>query len=149
MDKREFQVCIKCVMDTTDSKITFNSKGVCDHCLSFDRDVLPNWHTDERGRKELEQVVAKIKKDGEGRDFDCIMGMSGGADSSYMLHVAVKEFGLRPLVFHVDGGWNSKIAVNNINVMIDKLGLDLYTDVIIWFIEYRYSSRSCFCCNTL
>ncbi|HNN30673.1 MAG TPA: phosphoadenosine phosphosulfate reductase family protein, partial [Chitinophagaceae bacterium] len=73
-----------------------------------------------------------IKKDGKGRDFDCIMGMSGGADSSYMLHLVVKEFGLRPLVFHVDGGWNSELAVNNIEVLIDKLGLDLYTEVIDW-----------------
>jgi len=119
-------------MDTTDSKITFNEEGVCDHCTDFYENVLPGWHTDDRGKKEFEHIVAKIKKDGEGRDFDCIMGMSGGADSSYLLHVAVKEYGLRPLVFHVDGGWNSDIAVNNINVMIDKLELDLYTEVINW-----------------
>jgi len=129
---REFQICTRCVMDTTDTKITFDENGVCDHCHSFDTNVVPNWHTDERGRAEYERIVQKIKKDGEGRDFDCIMGMSGGADSSYLLHLAVKEMGLRPLVFHVDGGWNSQIAVNNINVMIEKLGLDLYTEVINW-----------------
>jgi N-acetyl sugar amidotransferase len=125
-------ICSTCVMDTTDSKITFDKKGVCDHCHGFWNDLKPYWHTDERGRKELETIVAKIKEDGKGRDFDCIMGMSGGADSSYMLHLAVKELGLRPLVFHVDGGWNSELAVNNIQVMIDKLGLDLYTEVINW-----------------
>jgi len=119
-------------MDTTDSKITFDEKGVCDHCHNFYKNVRPNWHPDERGRAELEKIVAKIRKDGRGRDFDCIMGMSGGADSSYMLHLVVREFGLRPLIFHVDGGWNSQIAVNNINVMIDKLGLDLFTEVINW-----------------
>lgn len=119
-------------MDTTDSKITFDANGVCDHCISFKNDVLPNWHTDERGRAELDKIVAQMKQDGKNRDFDCIMGMSGGADSSYMLHIVVKDFGLRPLVFHVDGGWNSQIAVNNINVMIEKLGLDLYTEVINW-----------------
>lgn len=119
-------------MDTSDSKITFDDRGVCDHCRGFFEDVLPNWHTDERGWAELERTVRKIKKDGRSREFDCIMGMSGGADSSYMLHVVVKDLGLRPLVFHVDGGWNSQIAVNNIEVMIEKLGLDLYTEVINW-----------------
>lgn len=129
---RKFQVCTRCVMDTTDSKIVFDENGVCDHCLDFEQNVKPNWHTDERGDAELKKIIAKIKEDGKGRDFDCIIGMSGGADSSYLLHVAVKEYGLRPLVFHVDGGWNSQIAVNNINVMIEKLGLDLYTEVINW-----------------
>ncbi len=119
-------------MDTSDSAITFDSKGRCDHCQSFYENLVPNWHTDQRGKDELEKIVAKIKHDGRNRDFDCIMGMSGGADSSYMLHIAVKEYGLRPLVFHVDGGWNSQIAVNNIEVLIDKLGLDLYTEVINW-----------------
>jgi len=126
------QTCTQCVMDTTDSNITFDDNGICDHCNDFHKNVEPNWHTDDVGRKELEGIVAKIKKEGEGKDFDCIMGMSGGADSSYLLHMVVKEYGLRPLVFHVDGGWNSELAVNNIDVMIDKLGLDLYTEVINW-----------------
>jgi len=129
---RPYQICTNCVMDTSDSKITFDENGLCDHCISFKNDVLPNWHTGEKGRAELENIIAKIKKDGKNRDFDCIMGMSGGSDSSYLLHIVVKEYGLRPLVFHVDGGWNSQIAVNNINVMIEKLGLDLYTEVINW-----------------
>ena len=132
MSDREYQICTNCVMDTTDSNITFDNNGVCDHCNDFYKNTLPNWHTDKKARKELETIVKKIKKDGKDRDFDCIIGMSGGADSSYLLHLAVKEFGLRPLVFHVDGGWNSELAVNNINVMIDKLGLDLYTEVINW-----------------
>jgi N-acetyl sugar amidotransferase len=119
-------------MDTTDSKIIFDENGMCDHCHDFYENVKPNWHTDEIGKKQLDKIVAKIKEDGKKRDFDCIMGMSGGADSSYLLHLAVKELGLRPLVFHVDGGWNSELAVHNINVMIDKLGLDLYTEVINW-----------------
>lgn len=132
MKPRIFQICSNCVMDTTDSKIQFDENGVCDHCHAFWSDVKPNWHPDETGYSKLKEIVHKIKIDGKNRDFDCIMGMSGGADSSYMLHIAVKEFGLRPLVFHVDGGWNSKIAVNNINVMIEKLNLDLYTEVINW-----------------
>ncbi|TAP35576.1 N-acetyl sugar amidotransferase [Alteromonas sp. KUL42] len=134
MDKlmENFQICTRCVMDTTDSKIVFDENGVCDHCNDFEQNVKPNWFTDERGDIELKKTISKIKEDGKNRDFDCIIGMSGGADSSYLLHVAVKEYGLRPLVFHVDGGWNSQIAVNNINVMIEKLGLDLYTEVINW-----------------
>lgn len=129
---QQYQICTNCVMDTTDSKIIFDEKGICDHCNDFYKNVQPNWHTDQKGKEELQAIINKIKEDGKKRDFDCIMGMSGGADSSYMLHVAVKDFGLRPLVFHVDGGWNSELAVNNINVMIDKLGLDLYTEVINW-----------------
>jgi len=127
-----YKICTNCVMDTSDSKIVFDEKGVCDHCNDFHQNVLPNWHTGEKGKQDLEAYVAKIKQDGKGRDFDCILGLSGGVDSSYMLHLAVKEFNLRPLVFHVDGGWNSELAVHNIQVMIDKLGLDLYTEVINW-----------------
>jgi N-acetyl sugar amidotransferase len=119
-------------MDTTDAAIEFDERGVCDHCVVYYRDILPNWHTDERGRRELEAMVARIKEEGRGKDFDCIMGMSGGIDSSYLLYVVKEKFGLRPLVFHVDAGWNSQIAVNNIEKLVDKLKLDLYTEVIDW-----------------
>jgi N-acetyl sugar amidotransferase len=119
-------------MDTSDSKIVFDEKGVCDHCHSFETHVAPNWDTGHGGASKLEKIVSRVKADGRGRDFDCLIGMSGGADSSYLLHLAVAELGLRPLVFHVDGGWNSKIAVNNIEVLIDKLELDLFTEVIDW-----------------
>ena len=129
---RPLQICTNCVMDTTDSKIVFDDNGRCDHCNSFYRDILPNWHTDERGRRELMAEVEKIKAAGKGRDFDCIIGMSGGIDSSYLTYIAKEELGLRPLVFHVDAGWNSQEAVNNIERLVDKLGLDLYTEVIDW-----------------
>lgn len=119
-------------MDTTDPDISFDNNGVCDHCLDFLNEVNPNWHTDEKGEKELKSLISKVKLSGKGKEFDCILGISGGVDSSYMLHLAVKEFGLRPLVFHVDGGWNSELAVHNINVLINKLGVDLYTEVINW-----------------
>jgi N-acetyl sugar amidotransferase len=119
-------------MDTTDTKITFDEKGVCDHCNTFYKDILPFWHTDEKGTKALQEIIDKIKKEGEGKDFDCIMGMSGGIDSSYLLYLMKEKFGLRPLVFHVDAGWNSQIAVNNIERLVDGLGLDLYTEVINW-----------------
>ena len=119
-------------MDTTDSKISFDDKGICDHCNTYYSDILPKWHTDEKGDKALKEIVKKIKKEGEGKDFDCLMGMSGGIDSSYLLYIMVKKYGLRPLVFHVDAGWNSQIAVNNIERLVDGLGLDLYTEVINW-----------------
>jgi N-acetyl sugar amidotransferase len=130
--ERQYRICTSCVMDTTDSKITFDENGVCDHCTIFYTDIQPYWHTDERGRQKLEDLVARIKKEGDGQDFDCLMGMSGGIDSSYLLYKMVTEFGLRPLVFHVDAGWNSQIAVNNIERLVDGLGLDLYTEVINW-----------------
>jgi len=132
MAEKAYQICSNCVMDTSDTRIQFDEKGVCDHCRDFYKNILPNWHTDERGRIELQKIVEDIKLKGKGKDFDCLLGLSGGVDSSYMLHIAVKEFGLRPLVFHVDGGWNSELAVHNIRVMIEKLGLDLYTEVINW-----------------
>jgi N-acetyl sugar amidotransferase len=119
-------------MDTTDPAIVFDDAGVCDHCRTFYAEILPNWHTDERGRRELDGMVDAIKKEGQGRDFDCIIGMSGGIDSSYLTYLAKTELGLRPLVFHVDAGWNSQEAVNNIERMIDALELDLYTTVIDW-----------------
>jgi N-acetyl sugar amidotransferase len=132
MSTRPYQICTNCIMDTSDTRITFDSNGVCDHCNDFYINVEPNWHTDERGKKDLQSIINKIREDGKGKDFDCLLGLSGGVDSSYMLHVVVKEFGLRPLVFHVDGGWNSEIAVHNIQMLVEKLGLDLYTEVINW-----------------
>ena len=132
MSTDNYQQCVRCVMDTTDTAIVFDQFGVCDHCLSFDKDIVPNWKTGEDGKDALDHIVNEIKKDSKNKDFDCIIGMSGGIDSSYLLHLAVVELGLRPLVFHVDAGWNSQQAVNNIEVMIDKLNLDLFTEVINW-----------------
>ena len=128
----EKRICVNCVMDTTDSKIIFDERGVCDHCNTFYNEILPKWHTDDRGDKALKKIVKKIKKAGKGKDFDCLMGMSGGIDSSYLLYIMVTKYDLRPLVFHVDAGWNSQIAVNNIEKLVDGLELDLYTEVINW-----------------
>lgn len=127
-----YRICTQCAMDTSDAKISFDANGVCDHCTTFRTKIQPNWHTDERGQRALEELAAKIRRDGEGRDFDCIIGLSGGIDSSYLTYIAKEELGLRPLVFHVDAGWNSQEAVNNIERIVDKLGLDLYTEVIDW-----------------
>jgi len=119
-------------MDTSDPKISFNEIGECDHCQSFDKDVLPKWHPNEVGKNIFREKVKQIKSKAKSRDYDSIIGLSGGLDSSYLLHMAVKEFGLKPLVFHVDGGWNTDIAVSNIEKLVDKLGLELYVEVINW-----------------
>lgn len=129
---RDYQICTNCVMDTSDSKIEFDEHGVCDHCRGFKEHVAPKWHPNAEGQRMFAATVQQIRASGKDKEFDCILGMSGGLDSSYLLHKAVTEFGLRPLVFHVDGGWNTDIAVSNIQALVDGLGLDLYTEVINW-----------------
>lgn len=126
------KVCSRCVMDTSDSQIIFDDEGVCDHCRTFDRDIKPNWDTSEVGWEKISNIANRIKAAGRGREFDCIIGMSGGIDSSYLVYLAKEKLGLRPLVFHVDAGWNSQQAVNNIEQITERLNLDLYTEVIDW-----------------
>lgn len=119
-------------MDTSDSNIIFDERGWCDYCNNFKSAIAPTWHTDSRSEAELQKTAEKIKKDGKGRDFDCIIGLSGGLDSSYVSYIAKEKMGLRPLLFHVDAGWNTDQAVGNIEKLVDGLGLDLYTEVINW-----------------
>lgn len=128
----KYKTCSNCIMDITDLKIKFDVKGVCDHCRKFNENILPIWQAETGNLKKLDSIVSDIKKAGKSKEFDCLLGLSGGIDSSYMLHYMVTNYNIRPLVFHVDGGWNSELAVNNIQVLIDKLGLDLYTEVIDW-----------------
>jgi N-acetyl sugar amidotransferase len=131
-DGANYQICTRIVLDASYPGLNFDGDGICSQYWDFQNVVKPNWYPDENGRKVLERRIEEIRKSGRGRDFDCLLGLSGGVDSSYMLHVMVKEYGLRPLVFHVDGGWNSELSVHNIHVLVDKLGLDLYTEVINW-----------------
>ena len=119
-------------MDSTDSAIRFDADGVCDHCRTFASDTFPRWNLARDNKSATSRLIESMRNAGKSRDFDCIIGMSGGVDSSYLLHVAKVHFGLRPLVFHVDAGWNSQVAVNNIERLVDKLGLDLFTEVINW-----------------
>lgn len=129
---RPYQICTRTIMDTSDPNIVFNEKGESDYYTNFVETIKPNWHTDEVGYKELMHTADKIKKDGQNRDFDCIIGLSGGLDSSYCVYVAKEIMGLRPLIFHVDAGWNTDKAVGNIEKLVNGLGLDLYTEVINW-----------------
>lgn len=119
-------------MNTTDPNIRFDAKGHCDYCNNFEMLIKPNWHTDAEGERQLEQLASSIREAGKGKDFDCIIGLSGGLDSSYAAYIAKVRMGLRPLLFHVDAGWNTDQAVGNIEKLVDGLGLDLYTEVVNW-----------------
>lgn len=127
----EGQVCVRCVMDTSDPDIVFDGAGVCNHCLSFESTQRASLDAHDENRLRLEGIVARIKHDGVGRPHDCVIGLSGGVDSSYVAWKAV-ELGLRPLAVHVDGGWNSELAVNNIENIVNKLGIELETVVVDW-----------------
>lgn len=132
MKTRAYQICKNCIMDTTDSSIKFDEKGVCDYCNNYYNNILPNWHPDAQSEAEIMEVVARIKNDGKDKDHDCLIGISGGLDSSYLVYIAVQKFGLRPLLFHVDAGWNSDISTHNIQKLVDGIGVELYTEVVNW-----------------
>lgn len=125
------QTCNRCIMDTSDPEIWFDESGVCNHCRRVDALLGKRWFPRD-GRPRLDAIVAMIKKDGRGKDYDCVIGLSGGVDSSYLAWVVVRELGLRPLAIHVDAGWNSEIAVHNIEQIVRKLDIDLYTEVVDW-----------------
>ncbi|MFL0658158.1 N-acetyl sugar amidotransferase [Cylindrospermopsis raciborskii UAM/DH-MRr] len=132
MKFREYKTCAKTVINSTYPGVKFDKYGISNVYWDFQNNTLPKWQYGNEGRHRLARTIDLLKKQGKGKDFDCILGLSGGLDSSYMLHTVVTEFGLRPLVFHVDGGWNTELAVHNINCLVDKLGLDLFTEVINW-----------------
>jgi aminotransferase len=127
----KYQCCSKCVMDTSDPEISFNAEGVCNHCTEFERTTSKNWFPDKEGEARWASIVERIKRSGAGKEYDCILGLSGGVDSSY-LALKMKEFGLRPLVMHVDGGWNSGLAVANIEAIVKHCNYDLHTHVVDW-----------------
>lgn len=129
---RPYQICAHCIMDTSDPNIRFDDHGHCDYCNNYAATIAPQWHTDERGAAKLAALAETIRAAGQGKDFDCIIGLSGGLDSSYAAYVAKEKMGLRPLLFHVDAGWNTDQAVGNIEKLVDGLGLDLYTEVVNW-----------------
>lgn len=132
MNERKYQVCTSCVMDTTDSKIVFDTKGVCDYCNSYYKEILPQWKPNESNESELLKIADLIRKEGKGKEYDCILGLSGGVDSSYLAYIAKEKMGLRPLIYTVDTGWNLNVAVENIEKLVKNLDLDMYTEVINW-----------------
>ena len=130
--KRIYQICSNCVMDTSDPHIHFDENGVCDHCNNFKKNILPTWNPNVERLDELKKISEKIRKEGKGKDYDCILGLSGGADSSYLVYVAKNIMNLRPLVYVVDTGWNLNVAVENIEKIVKGLDVDMYTEVINW-----------------
>ncbi|TAN42076.1 MAG: N-acetyl sugar amidotransferase [Nitrospirae bacterium] len=129
---RHYQVCTRCVMDTGAKDITFDDDGVCNYCTDFLR-LSGRFFRKEASlrRHELDVFISKVKADAKGKRYDCVLGVSGGVDSSWALVQAVKH-GLRPLAVHMDNGWNSELAQNNIANLVRALGVDLYTHVIEW-----------------
>lgn len=133
MRNTDYQICSRCIMDTSDPHISFDDQGLCSHCQQYDataRPVVEMAGTPE-GNRALEATVDEIKAAGRGKEYDCVIGISGGVDSSYLAY-QVKELGLRPLAIHCDTGWNSELAVNNIENIVKKLDIDLYTFVVDW-----------------
>lgn len=130
--QNKYRICSNCIMDTSDAHIQFDGGGVCDYCNNFVKRISPNWNTGHEGKAALLRQAKQIKADGKGRDFDAIIGLSGGLDSSYAAYVAVEKMGLRPLLFHVDAGWNTDQAVGNIEKLVNGLGMELFTEVINW-----------------
>lgn len=128
---RDYQECTRCVMDTSDPEIEFDPQGVCNHCREFDEVTRLRWFPNEAGMSQLRGIVDRIKRDGNGAAYDCILGLSGGVDSSY-LAIRAREWGLRPLVVHVDAGWNSELAVANIEKVVKHCSFDLHTHVVDW-----------------
>lgn len=131
MNVLNYQCCSRCVMDTTDPRITFDAEGVCNHCRQFDERAQREWFPNNEGRHRWDALVKQIKAHGKNKEYDCILGLSGGVDSSY-LALKVHESGLRPLVMHVDAGWNTELAVANIESVVKYCGYDLHTHVVDW-----------------
>lgn len=124
-------MCKRCIMDTTDPDITFDSEGICNHCHRFDKTAHKIWYPNEKGKEKLDQIIKQIKFKNKNKTYDCILGLSGGIDSSY-LALILKEYDLRILAVHVDAGWNSELAVSNIESVVNHCGYDLHTHVVNW-----------------
>jgi len=120
-----YQICTKCIMDTTDPDIRFDDNGVCSHCHRYESIIQGESYLKKREEGALDRLVAEINKKGTGKKYDCIIGVSGGVDSTYVAYI-VKKLGLRPLAVHLDNGWNSDMAVSNMKKTLEKLDIDLY-----------------------
>lgn len=125
------RVCTNCVMDETDPLITFDQNGVCNHCREYPEKERKHVFKGAEGERKLAETIADIKENGKGKEYDCVLGVSGGVDSTYLAYLAKKQ-GLRPLIVHFDNGWNSELSVNNIENIVNKLDYNLFTYVIDW-----------------
>ena len=144
---RPYQICSRTIMDTSDPSITFDEAGVCNHYHDYASEEARYVRKGEAGRAMLHKTAERIRKHGRGRQYDCILGLSGGVDSTYLCLLA-KELNLNPLVVHFDNGWNSELAVCNIENTVKRLGFDLYTYVVDWA-EFRDLQRAYFRANVV
>lgn len=128
--KRDIQVCTHCVMNSTDENIIFDENGVCNRCNEFKQRIEPDWNYGKGHESKLKLLLDAIKKSGKNKEYDCLIGLSGGMDSSFVLHMAVKEWKLRPYVLHVDAGWDLPESKQNIQKLCNKLGVKLHTKEI-------------------
>jgi N-acetyl sugar amidotransferase len=126
-----YRVCRRCVMDTTMVEIEFDADGVCNFCRGYDQQVRWSEIPEVEKARKLAATLGEMKRDGEGRPYDCVLGLSGGVDSSY-LALKCKDWGVRPLLVQFDNGWNTELANHNIQVICEKLGFDLFTYVVDW-----------------
>lgn len=124
-------VCSRCVMDSTASEIVFDENGVCNFCKHYDEVRTKDLYQDDEGQQKLETLIKQIKEKGKNSDYDCLIGLSGGVDSSYVAYL-VKKFGLRALAIHLDNGWNTELAVANVEQIVKRLNIDLKTYVLDW-----------------
>lgn len=128
---KQYQICKRCIMDTTDPEIIFDENGICNHCKNALKQLNKINNDKIENPNGLKEIVEEIKKQGKGKKYDCIIGVSGGVDSTYVAHL-VKDLGLKPLAVHLDNGWDSELAVNNVIKILKQLDIDLYTHVIDW-----------------
>ncbi|MES2778075.1 MAG: N-acetyl sugar amidotransferase [Bacteroidota bacterium] len=126
-----YQVCTNCVLDTSEPTISFDEQGVCNFCRQYKTKDEQTSMSKEQKQQKLQAAINTIKQKGAGKQYDCIIGLSGGVDSSYVAWL-VKHHGLRPLAVHFDNGWNAELAVHNIEHICKKLDIDLYTHVVDW-----------------
>lgn len=131
MKTRTYQQCARCVMDTTDLEITFDENGNCNHCIEFLEKRAKHNYQGKTSDETLDRLVEEMKRAGKGNEYDCIMGVSGGTDSSYVAYIA-KQKGLRVLTVHLDNGWNSEEAVQNVKNISKKLEIDYESYVLDW-----------------
>jgi len=126
------KVCSRCVMDTTASEIIFDQHGVCNFCHHYDNNLLKDVFSDKDGEVRIEKLIEQIKAKGKNNKYDCLIGISGGVDSSYVAYLVKKKYGLRVFAVHLDNGWNSELAVANVEQILKRLDIDLYTYVLDW-----------------
>jgi len=129
---QSYRVCTQCIMDITVPDIQFDDEGVCNYCKQYEERIRSELHYDKAGQERLQSLIAESKRKGAHRDYDCLIGVSGGVDSTYVAYLVKERFGLRPLAVHLDNGWDAELAVNNVEQVLKRLDIDLYTYVLDW-----------------